>query len=150
MRVIILRGISGSGKSTYTKKHHPTALVCSADDYFMQTGTYVFDQAKLGDAHRWCMKKFVDAIREDHDDLPSSPMEVVVDNTNTQLWEFSGYVQVAEAHGCTVEIVRMDTPVSVAAGRNAHGVPLKSVQSMSDRFQKCLPWWKETVVSGTK
>jgi predicted kinase len=74
--------------------------------------------------------------------------EIVVDNTHTQLWEFSGYVQIAEAFGYEVEIVRMDTPVDVAASRNLHGVPLKAVQSMADRFQKVLPWWKETVVKG--
>lgn len=137
-----MRGISGSGKSTYTKKHHPKAEVCSADDFFVkEDGTYAFDASRIRDAHKFCMKRFVDMVREGIE-------EIVVDNTHTQLWEFSGYVQVAEAHGYETEIVRMDTPVDVAAKRNTHGVPLKSVQSMAERFQKVLPWWKETVVSG--
>jgi len=145
-KVIILRGVSGSGKSTYTRTHHPAALVCSADDFFIgEDGVYRFDGTRIKDAHKWCMRKFVDALRGMDS---SQDREIVVDNTHTMLWEFSGYVQVAEAHGYEVEIVRMDTPVDVAAARNTHGVPLKAVQGMADRFQKVLPWWKETVVKG--
>lgn len=142
-KVIILRGISGSGKSTYTRKHHPDALVCSADDFFIdeRTGMYVFSPAKLGEAHQWCLRKFLTGLQ-------SGVQEIVVDNTNTQLWEMSPYVQLASALGYEVLIVRMDTPVAVAAARNEHGVPQKAVQGMADRFQKVLPFWKEIVVSG--
>lgn len=143
-KVVILRGISGSGKSTYTKKNHPTALICSADDFFIcKDGVYRFDAKQLGEAHKWCMNRFVHSCMQN---LP----EIVVDNTNTQLWEMSGYVQVAESQGYEVQIVRMETPVSLCAERNTHGVPLKAVQGMADRFQKVLPWWKETVVKGTE
>ena len=145
-RVIVMRGISGSGKSFYTRKHHPEAVVCSADDYFTEVlgegKEYRFDPAKLPDAHSWCMQKFLRACTQDQ-----APV-VVVDNTNTKIWELSGYVQVAGALGYDVSIVRMDTPVDVASGRNTHGVPAKAVQGMADRFEKCLPWWRETVVRG--
>lgn len=147
MRIIIMRGVSGSGKSTYTKKYYPDAVVCSADDYFIEPVTlkYDFKPALIGEAHKWCMHKFVEYATRP---VESQPEVVVVDNTHTMLWEFSGYVQVAEAYGHSVEIVRMETPVAVCAARNTHGVPAKAVESMAQRFQKCLPWWKETVVSG--
>lgn len=138
----ILRGISGSGKSTYTRKNFPDAVVCSADDYFkLGTGSYVFNVAELGDAHLYCWSKC-------HDALVAGTELVVVDNTNTQLWEMSPYVQMGKGLGYEVEIIRMDTPPHVAAARNVHGVPADKVRAMADRFQKVLPHWKETVVSG--
>lgn len=143
-RVLILRGISGSGKSTYIRDHLPGAYVCSADDFFIDSaGDYKFNPHKLGEAHRWCYSKFLTALSDWRE-------TVVVDNTNTQLFEFYGYVQLAWAYGYLVQVVRMDTPVAVAAARNLHGVPDVSVKAMQDRFQP-LPAFlgiPETVVKG--
>lgn len=82
-KVIIMRGQPGSGKSTYTAKHFPDALVCSADHFFMESGvcncgfasdplmtdhnpacdelktTYVFDKTKISEAHAHCLQRFV-------------------------------------------------------------------------------------------
>ena len=142
-RVVIMRGISGSGKSTYTREHLPGAYVCSADHFFERDGVYQFDPRKLGEAHRWCYRKFLTALT-DWREL------VVVDNTNTQLFEFYGYAQAAWAHDYTVEVVRMDTPVEVAAARNLHGVPPASVKAMQDRFQSIPPFLgiPEIIVKG--
>lgn len=142
---VIMRGISGSGKSTYTKKHYPDAVVCSADDYFTEIlgdgKEYKFDASKLSEAHAWCMRVFLESVWQKRP-------QIVVDNTHTKLWEFSGYVQVASSLGYDILIVRMDTSVKVAAARNTHGVPEKAVQGMADRFERCLPWWHEILVSG--
>jgi predicted kinase len=142
-RLIIMRGISGSGKSTWARKNHPDAVVCSADHFFLdaRTGVYAFNPAKLGEAHLDCWRKTLEWIQA------NAPV-IVVDNTNTQLWEMSPYVQMGNAFGYEVLIVRVDTPVDVAAARNTHGVPAAAVKSMADRFQKVLPFWKEVVVQG--
>jgi predicted kinase len=147
-RVVILRGISGSGKSTYVARNFPSAHVCSADRYFVDVlgdGTnYNFDPRKLNEAHQWCMRSFIEALT-----MTNVPL-IVVDNTNCQLWEFMGYVQIAQALGCKVEIIRMDTPVHVAAKRNVHGVPMHSVENMHRRFQNIPPFLniRETIVKG--
>lgn len=139
-----MRGISGSGKSTYTRDHLPGAYVCSADFFFLdKNGVYQFDRNKLGEAHRWCYRSFLNALSDKHD-------LVVVDNTNTQLFEFYGYAQAAWAHDYTVEAVRMDTPVEIAAARNLHGVPAAGVKAMQDRFQ-IIPTFlgiSETIAKG--
>lgn len=136
-KVVIMRGISGSGKSTYSQKHYPKAYRCSADDFFTEVvgegKSYVFDPRRLGEAHRWCMERFIRATTH-KDPLGKAPL-VVVDNTHLQMWEFMGYVQVAQAMGYEVEVVRMDTPTEVAAKRNTHGVPFNKVEDMSRRFQ---------------
>ncbi len=147
-RVVILRGCSGSGKSTYIQKNFPNAYICSADHFFTgNDGIYRFDPMLLGEAHRYCYRKFLLAIT---DKELSRPKIIVVDNTNTQIFEFYGYVQLAWAYNIPVEIIRMNTPIDIAAARNLHGVPFKKVKSMQDRFQNIPSFWGigEKIVKG--
>lgn len=138
-----MRGPSGSGKSTYIQNHLPGAYVCSADHYFIdKDGTYRFDRQGLGAAHVECQRKFKQALK---DRVPL----VVVDNTNTTTREMKPYVQAAKHQGYRVECVRLDTPADVAAGRNQHGVPYGTVQSMIARMCETPPDWNETVIKGT-
>lgn len=128
--VVIMRGISGSGKSTYVRKNFPDAAVCSADDYFIkaQTGEYQFDATKLKEAHEQCFGNFKRGL-ERQEQL------IVVDNTNTRLWEFERYFNSAYAAGYDIKIIRMSCPSSVAAVRNEHDVPEHAVKAMEDRFE---------------
>lgn len=140
MRVIIMRGLPGSGKSTWLKRNEPTALVCSADDFFVtDEGVYLFDSKKLPQAHQACMRKFLDAT------AAREPL-IAVDNTNLSLWEVGGYVAVAEALGYSVEIIRINAWAEDCAPRNVHGVSLEAIKKMSLRFEKALSWWKEKVI----
>lgn len=142
-KVVILRGASGSGKSTYIKNHLPDAYVCSADHYFEKSGKYVFDVNKLPAAHEECKRKFRKALKEK---LPL----IVVDNTNTKWWEMKPYVLDAHDAGYEVEFVRLETPVDVAAKRNLHNVPFDAVQKMANRMQDLPGEWgrKEKKISG--
>lgn len=153
MKVVILRGVPGSGKSTIAKKYYPGAVVCSADHHFESPNpqgmhlppTYTFDRSKLPEAHRACMRKFLEATNyryENTNDL------VVVDNTNVKLWEFAGYVQVAHARGYEVEVVRACCDPAVAAARGLHGVSLGKVIEMAARFDRVPQSWgvRETCV----
>ena len=141
--VIIMRGQSGAGKSTWIKKNLPSDVtVCSADSYFSRSGEYKFNPKLLGRAHGSCKEKFTDALI-DGDEL------IVVDNTNTKRSEMEFYVRNARGYGYKVRFVRLDTPVDVAAQRNVHGVPHASVQAMKDRMQDIpASWGDEEVVSG--
>ena len=127
--VTVLRGISGAGKSTYTKANHPNATVCSADKYFIgQDGVYRFDGSKLGRAHDWCKAQFLNALQVSDDDI-------VVDNTNTTMRELKYYVDTATEYGYELNVVRLVVDPKIAAARNLHGVPAVKVQQMQDRFQ---------------
>lgn len=140
-KVIIMRGQSGAGKSTYVKKHFPDAVVCSADSYFInpKSGKYEFNPKKLGAAHGSCQRQFEEALKK------SKPL-IVVDNTNTTLREMQFYINLADVYGYDLEVVRLETPVEVSAKRNTHGVPAHAVQNMRDRM---VDFPGETVVSGT-
>ena len=148
-----MQGVSGAGKSTWIKKNHPKAVVCSADHYFLdENGKYNFRAEDLGKAHQECLRKFVSELtRSNREDFPR---DVVVDNTNCALWEMAPYVQVAAAYGFTVEVVRLVCDPAVAAARNAHGVPEKSVKGMAARMEKPLKFWactyREEVTDGSR
>jgi len=130
MKVKVLRGISGSGKSTYIKTHYPTAIVCSADDFFMINGEYHFNPSLLGKAHEQCFKYFLLCLED------KKPL-IAIDNTNLEPWTFAGYVQVARAYGYEVEIVRLEVDQEVAGNRNLHGVPLSKVKQMAKGLVPC-------------
>jgi predicted kinase len=128
-KVIIMRGISGAGKSTYIKKHFPSAVICSADQYFIDanSGNYNFDASKLRQAHNACKEKFKEALKN------QEPL-IVVDNTNTQLWEFQPYVQLAQTFGYDVEVIRLKVNPMLASKRNKHKVPIEAINKMEKRF----------------
>src|SRR5262245_10531054 len=110
-KVIVLSGVSGSGKSTYAKKilndsSHGNVAIVSADDYFMIGGKYQFDPLKLSWAHGECFRKFLLVI--DRDGRCSSAANiVVVDNTNTTSEEIAPYMLGAQAFGWEAEIRTM-------------------------------------------
>ncbi len=128
MNVIILRGISGSGKSTWAKKEYPRATVASADHYFLQAdGSYVFDGAKLQEAHMACFQTFINAlIRKD--------TVVIVDNTNVEVWEITPYSLAAQALGYAVELITFVCDPSVATARKQL-VPPELVHQKSKRLE---------------
>ena len=144
-KVTILRGIPGSGKSTWARKNRPYVYVCSADQYFHGPGEnpheYRFCPKQLPEAHAECLRSFVNLTRTGTD--------LVVDNTNTTAVEMAPYVAWAQACGYEVEIIHLHCSVETAAARNVHGVPQKSCRSMQDRIQgQSLPkhWPTEQVI----
>jgi hypothetical protein len=91
--VVVLRALSGSGKSTLARAltaglndcgTPPAAVVCSADDYFVERGggVYAFDPALLPDAHAACRERVRESL------LSGVPL-VVVDNTHTREFEYA-------------------------------------------------------------
>lgn len=142
-RVIIMRGVSGSGKSTYAKKQFPNSTIVSADLYFERNGTYTFDRTKLPYAHQWCWKQFFEAVQR-------GDQTIVVDNTNTSVAEISPYILPAEAYGYSVEIITLEVDPATAAKRNIHQVSEEGVKRQFDRLvkeQKLFPpRWKHRVI----
>jgi predicted kinase len=122
-----MRGLPGSGKSFYVKSHFPQAVVCSADSFYEQNGTYNFDPTLIGEAHNSCFKKFKKAV------LKKEPL-IVVDNTNTKAWEFSHYFEYAEERGYSTQVIRIECPVAVCIERNSHNVPARAIEAMAERM----------------
>lgn len=136
MKLYIMRGCSGSGKSTIAKELGGT--ICSADDYFIKDGTYNFDPKKLGSAHNYCRVKAVFALK-------SKTPVVVIDNTNCTLKECFTYYDAGTHYGYEVFICQVSNPVPA----NVHGVPPETVQKQLRRLQGSpIPSdWKVQIVN---
>lgn len=147
MKVHILRGVSGSGKSTIANGGIRVAnrVICSADDF---DGLYRngFNPSLLPQAHAACLKKFVSALQFDVD-------HIVVDNTNTTVAEVAPYAALALAYDASLMITTVKcNDLEAAFARNVHGVPLQGIKAQALRLalsaEHMPPWWpQETVES---
>jgi predicted kinase len=138
-RLILMRGLPGSGKSTKAKElAGEDGQIFSTDDFFcMNTDNeYRFDGSKLGQAHSWNQRRSLEAMRA------GIPI-VVIDNTNTTIREMRSYtehISLAAQLGYTVSIAEPETSwkfdIEQLVAKNSHGVPEAAIQRMLNRYVK--------------
>ena len=129
----IVRGVPGSGKSTFAKTLTNEYSICEADQYFIdkETGEYKFNFDEIKNAHQWCREEVEIRMKDNQVNYQFYPT-IVVSNTFTQEWEMEPYFKLAEKYGYTVFSVIVENR---HGGKNEHGVPEEKVQVMKDRFQ---------------
>jgi predicted kinase len=130
-KLYIVRGVPGSGKSTFALNlvGHDF-LVCEADKYFMIDGEYKFDGSKLKEAHESCRNE-VETYMKDSLVNDQFYREIAVSNTFTQEWEMQPYFDLAKQYGYMVFSIIVENR---HGGSNQHGVPAEAIQRMKDRF----------------
>ena len=80
----LVRGLPGSGKSTFANWIWNEYAICEADKFFVDNeGNYNFDATKLREAHEWC-RNAVETRMKDNQANPQFYPEIVVSNTFTQ------------------------------------------------------------------
>ncbi|XP_047531234.1 uncharacterized protein LOC125066945 [Vanessa atalanta] len=141
--LIIMRGLSGSGKTYLAKKlidaiypvqseRNYSTHIFSTDNYFMQNNLYVFDKSRLSEFHerneRMARNSMVKGV---------SP--VIIDNTNVELWEMKPYVYEGIKNGYIVEVVEPNTPWArnpkQLQRHTLHNVPIHTIQRKLDTYQ---------------
>ncbi len=128
--LILVRGISGSGKSTFAKKlkgilettkhrvvHYET------DDYFMNDGVYKFNTDNVHKFHTENQKRTFDALNNPYIDV------VIVSNTFVKLWELKPYMEYALNNNVKVLVYEMEQEF-----KNKHDVPKEHIERMKNRF----------------
>jgi adenylate kinase family enzyme len=131
-KLYIVRGLPGSGKSTFAEALVGSDfLVCEADKYFMVDGEYKFDATKLKQAHEYC-RNLVETYMKDSLVNDQFYREIAVSNTFTQAWEMSPYFELAEKYGYMVFTVIVENR---HGGVNQHGVPDDKLEQMKNRFE---------------
>ena len=134
----ILRGLPGTGKSELAKNLRDSrtdARVFSTDRLFMVDGEYQFDPSKLGEYHAKNLLQATHFMRK----RKKAPAPLcIIDNTNTQEWEYAGYVEAAKENGFMVQIISIDwkrEDIPLYAERNSHGVPEEAIYRMAERWE---------------
>jgi len=128
----LVRGLPGSGKSTFANTITNKFSICEADKFFYdKEGNYNFDGSKLRQAHEWC-KNQVETRMKDNQLNPQFYPEIVVSNTFTQEWEMEAYYKLAEQYGYKVFSIIVENR---HGGVNEHGVPADKLEQMRNRFE---------------
>lgn len=122
MRLILVRGVPGSGKSTFTAKVFSGTFHVENDMFHVKDGEYRFDFNRQKDAVSWCMDMCDTALR--------NGMDVVVSNTFTKRRYVMAYVKLAEKYGADVSIYRM-----MGSFKNSHSVPAAVFENMKKGFE---------------
>ena len=117
--VIILSGVSGSGKSfvadLLAESFSELTVICCADDYFTdEDGVYNFNPAKIGKAHKECQDKFLSAL------LDFDTKNIILANTNTSRKDFKYYQNLCETHKATCVRLVVD---NIHNTEDVHNVP---------------------------
>ena len=147
MKMIIMVGIPGSGKSYTARQLVDNGVILSTDDIFngytypsgsgsgVEGGVplYLWDRSVLGSAHHINQIKCGQALSRG-----ISP--VIIDNTNLTKKEREPYEKLAGLFGYSVEIKESDAPwkddPNECFNRCTHDVPLKTIEEMLNR--KCV------------
>ena len=124
----IVRGIPGSGKSTFAKSLGGTHF--ETDMFFMKEGEYKFDMFKLKEAHKWCQGSVYSAMILNH--TAGLNNVIVVSNTFTQEWEMKPYFEMADQHDYKVFSIVVENR---HGGVNEHNVPEETLTLMRNRFE---------------
>lgn len=134
-RLVLVRGLPGSGKSTYAKSYFVGHIHLEADMYFVHPdGSYDWTADRLGKAHSWCFETAKIMLNNGYD--------VVVSNTFTTLKELNPYIELANQNDIQYAVFRMTSEYN-----SIHNVPQIVIEKMRIRFEDyeqevMVPWVK--------
>ena len=131
--LILVRGASGSGKTTFVEEFiQNVSLSIATDDFFVLDGIYTFNADYLAEYHQRC----IDGV-ESEMECPSTEgyCNIVVHNTFTMEWEMKPYFDLAEKYGYNVYTVIVENRHK---SKSVHEVPEAIVQSQRNRFEFVL------------
>lgn len=128
----LVRGLPGSGKSTFANWIWAHYAVFEADKYFMVDGEYKFDPSKLKEAHAWCLNEVKSRMEENKESQGRYYPEITVSNTFTQEWEMKPYIDLANQYGYTIFTIIVENR---HGNSSVHNVPEETMVKMKDRFE---------------
>lgn len=119
-KLTLVRGIPGTGKSTYSKKLNVFHI--ESDQYHMRGGVYNYDVNQIKASHTFCLSLFTQAIL--------AGIDVVVSNNFIDLKSMDSYLSLAKSHSYTIEVIKCE-----GTFESIHNVPKSVISNMSERFE---------------
>ena len=136
---IILRGLSGAGKSTIAQEIAGTSAyngvslsIHETDTFFMQDGEYNFDPSLLRDYHAKNLQNFCESI-------DNGTHIVINSNTNNMHWEYAEYVKYATENGYNIQIIDLydnGNNNESLHNRQLHDFPFDKYDMCRDRYER--------------
>ena len=122
--IIILRGISGCGKTSLAELLVNKEFICTADDYHIKNGKYEWKQENANLAHLKCQKKCENLMK-------ASAPKIIIANTSSTEKELKPYYDLAYKYNYKVFCAIVENRHS---GKNIHNVPQEIINKMIERF----------------
>ena len=130
--LFLVRGLPGSGKTSFATNIWNEYAVCEADKFFYdKEGNYNFDPTKIKEAHAWC-KNEVETRMKDHQLNEQYYPEIAVSNTFTQEWEMKDYFDLANTYGYKVVSLIVENR---HGNKSIHNDPEETMDKMKNRFE---------------
>ena len=130
MNLILVRGVSGSGKTTFTS--HLNGYILSTDDHFYVDGVYTFNPDKLSEYHQKTINQ-VEKLMKNWEDFyhDTDNSNIVVHNTFTQEWEMEPYLDLADKYGFKIFTIIVEKRHK---NDSKHNVPFEIIKKQRARF----------------
>jgi predicted kinase len=127
--LIIVRGLPGSGKTTFANMMAGIYPVYSADDYFYnEKGEYIWDPKKLRLAHELCFNRTKESM------IRYESM-IFVANTFVTEREITPYIELASQFGYKVFTIIVENR---HGSKSVHGVPDETMKTFKSKFNIIL------------
>lgn len=125
--LIILRGLPGSGKSTFAKllANHKNSIVIENDEYMYEDGIYDWKPSKVKLAAKNTNEKL-------HKALNQNVELIVISNVNARNSDFYGYIELGKNKGYKVTTLIVENYFD---GKSIHGVNDETLDRMESNFQ---------------
>jgi len=118
-KLVLVRGLPGSGKSTFAEQTFPEHEHVETDMFFMKNGEYEFNYSKLKTYHATCQFLTQQLLLQGKD--------VVVSNTFVRLWELEKYTTMKFSE---LTVIRLLTVYE-----NIHNVPNDIMGKMKNNME---------------
>lgn len=130
--LIILRGSSGSGKSSFanflSKRLCGIVSNHEADDFFMLEDKYIFNAKDLPHAHFACLS-------QTEFDMKDNVGTIIISNTSTRESEIQPYLDLAAKYNYQVVSLVVENR---HGGTSQHSVPVDTIKKQKERLMQSI------------